>query len=109
DRERVVVELPRHERADDEVARLERLVDGRWLVDPPGDRLEVADVEPERPEIAVPADDVERVVAIVVGRDPIRRADVDDEIAVLRDRRGELRRMEVALAVRRVLEELAVV
>src|SRR5205814_10150734 len=50
DRERVVVELAGYERADDEVPGLERLVDRRRLVDPAGDRLEVRDVEPERPE-----------------------------------------------------------
>src|SRR5439155_127121 len=73
DRERVVVELAGHERADDEVARLEGLVDGRRLVDPAGDRLEVTDVEPERPEVADPADEVERVVVVVVSRELVRR------------------------------------
>ena len=45
DRKRVVIELARHERADDEVRSLEGLVHRRWLVDPPGDRFEIADIE----------------------------------------------------------------
>ena len=39
-------------------------------------REEVGDVEPKRPEVAVPTDDVERVVAIVIRRDPVGRADI---------------------------------
>jgi hypothetical protein len=62
-----------------------------------------------RPEVAVPADHVERVMLEVVGRDPIRRADVDHELASLVVRRHVVRGLEVALRVRRVLEELAVV
>jgi hypothetical protein len=51
-------------------------------MDAPGDRLEVADREPEWPEVAVPPDDVERVVAVVIGGDPVGRADVDDEVTL---------------------------
>ena len=109
DRERVVVELAGHERAHDEVPGLEGLVDRRRLVDAARDRLEVRDVEPERPQVAVPADDVERVVPVVVGRDAVARADVDHVVAVLVERLAELGRVQVALAVRRVLEELPVV
>ncbi len=63
----------------------------------------------ERPQVAVPAHRVERVVAVVVGRDPVARADVDHEVAMLVDRLPELGGVEVALGVRRVLEQLAVV
>ena len=62
DRQRVPVELPRAERADHEVRPLERLVRGRRLVQAPGLGLEVVDVERVRVDVAVPADDVERVV-----------------------------------------------
>ena len=109
DRERVVIELAGHERADHEVTGLERLVDRRRLVHPAGDRLEVADVEPERPEVAIPADDVERVMAVVVGGDPVGRADMDDEIAFVGPRRDVLGIVQVALRVRGVFEQLAVV
>ena len=62
DRQRVVVDLARHEVADDEVVALEDLVHRRRLVHPAGDRLEVGDVERVRVQAAVPADDVERVL-----------------------------------------------
>jgi hypothetical protein len=62
DRQRVVVDLARHEVADHEVGALEDLVHRRRLVHPAGDRLEVGDVERVRVEAAVPADDVERVL-----------------------------------------------
>ena len=66
DRQRVVVDLARHERADHEVRPLERLVHRRRLVHPAGDRLEVVDRERPRVEAAVPADHVERVVGVDV-------------------------------------------
>jgi hypothetical protein len=103
----VIVELA-HERADERCAP-KRLSEWRWLVDPPGDRLEVADVEAKRPGVAVPTDDVERVVAVVIRRDPVGRADMDHEVALVGSRFGVLRRVKVALAVGRVLEQLAVV
>ena len=60
--QRVVVDLARHEVADDEVVALEDLVHRRRLVHAAGDRLEVGDVEGVRVEAAVPADHVERVL-----------------------------------------------
>jgi hypothetical protein len=66
DGERVVVELAWHEGAHDVVAAGEGLVDRRRLVDATGDRLEIADVEDVRVQVAVPADDVEGMVAVVV-------------------------------------------
>ena len=69
DRQRVVVDLARHEVADHEVVALEDLVHRRRLVDAAGDRLEVGDVEGVGVEAAVPADDVERVL-----RDDVDRA-----------------------------------
>ena len=108
DGQRVVVELARHEAADHEVARLEGEVHGRRLVDAPGDRLEVADVERERPQVAVPADHVERVVVVVVGRDPIPAAHADHVVAMVGDRRHLVGRADVAVVVGRVLQQLAV-
>ncbi len=55
-REWVEVELARTERADHEVAPLERLVRRRRLVDPARDRPEVVHRERPRIEVAVPAD-----------------------------------------------------
>ena len=78
DRERVVVELARHERADDEVPRPANVwwTGGGWWTRPViGSKSR--DVEGERPEVAVPADDVERVVPVVVGGQPVAHLDVD--------------------------------
>ncbi len=112
-RQRVVVDLARHEVADDEAVSLEHLVHRRRLVHPPGDRLEVGDVERVRVQAAVPADDVERVLAARRGRcrpaRPARAAVLDEDLDVVAlddQRRGGP--AQVALAVRRVLEELAV-
>src|SRR3712207_7310039 len=51
----------------------------RRLVDPAGDRLEVGDVEGPRVEVAVPADDVERVVRVDVPGPaaPVLHVDLD--------------------------------
>ncbi len=104
----VVVEQPRHERADDEVGALEGLVHRRWLVDAPGDRLEVVDGEGVRVQAAVPADHVERVVEVGVAGQSGAVADQHVHLAL-----GDQQRFgggaQVALAVRRVLEELPVV
>src|SRR5438552_9815752 len=50
------------ERADDKPIALESLVHGRRLVNASDDRLEIVDVERPRVEVAVPADDIERVM-----------------------------------------------
>ena len=107
-RERVEVELARAERADHEVPARERLVRRRRLVDPAGDRLEVVDRERPREEVAVPADDVERVVVDDVGLVAAADAHLDRELAALADRVQLGRRMDVAVVVRRALDDLPV-
>ena len=109
DRLRMEVERPRAERADHESVALERLVHRRRLVHAADDRLEVVDVERPRIEHPVPPDDVARVVvehelveAVVLLHD-------DPEIAPLVVRHELARHLEVALAVRRALDDLAVV
>ena len=104
----MIVELAWHEAANHEVARLEGEVDGRRLVDAAGDRLEVVDVEGEWPQVAVPPDQVERVVGVVIGSHPPASLDLDHEISGLEVGRHLLGRADVALAVRGVLEQLAV-
>src|SRR5258705_581834 len=52
----------RTERADDEPISLKSLVYRRRLVNASDDRLEVVDVECPRIEVAVPADDIQRMV-----------------------------------------------
>src|SRR5678816_4150393 len=53
----IEVVWPRAERADDESVSFERLVHRRRLVNAADDRLEVADVERPRVEVAIPSDD----------------------------------------------------
>ncbi len=86
----------------------ERLVRRRRLVDPPGDRLEVVDRERPREEVAVPADDVERVVVDDVRLVAAAHAHLDRELARLAHRLQLGRRMDVAVVVRRALDDLAV-
>ena len=104
DRVRVEVEQAGHERADDEAVARERLVHRRRLVDAPDDRLEVVDAERERVHAAVPADDVERVVACTWRvRPPRLRTSTGDVLAVARGAARSGPR-EVALGERRALE-----
>ena len=107
-RERVEVELARAERADHEVLALERLVRGRRLVDAAGDRLEVVDRERPRIEVAVPADDVERVVVDDVRLVAASHAHLDRVLAALAHRVQLGRRVDVAVVVRRALHQLSV-
>src|SRR5260370_7160189 len=58
-RERVIVQLARHKRADDEIGTLEGLVYGRRLVDTPGDRLKVANIEDPGIFTAIPANRID--------------------------------------------------
>ncbi len=108
DRERVEVELARAERADDEVPAGEGLVRRRRLVDPPRDRLEVVDRERPREQVAVPADDVERVVVEQVGLVAVAHAHLDWKLALLAMGVELRRRVDVAVVVRRPLDDLAV-
>ena len=77
-------------------------------MDAPGDRLEVVDRERPRVDVAVPADDVERVVVDHVGLVAVADAHLDDELAALAVRAQLRRRVDVAVVVRRVLHQLAV-
>ena len=108
DGEGVIVELARDEAADHEVARLEGEMDRRGLVDAPGDRLEVTDVERERVQIPVPADQVEGVEGVVIRGHPATLLHLDHEVARLVPGLHFGRWPDVALAVRGVLEHLAV-
>ena len=111
-RQRVVVDLARHEVADHEAAALEHLMHGRRLVHPSGDRLEVRDVERVRVQAAVPADHIERVGRVhVPGADdlPARGPVLDQHVHIgarFADRLAGP--VQVPFAVRRMLQELPV-
>ncbi len=81
----------------------------RRLVHPSGDGLEVVHTERVRVQAAVPADDVERMRGVhVAGPGDSARAPVPDENLDVGTVDGELpvRTVQVALAVRRVLQQL---
>src|SRR4051794_6325001 len=97
----------RHERAHDETPTLERLVHGGRLVELTDDRLEVADVERVGIDAAVPSDHVERMVRVRQPREP--GAMTHDYVDVVAFPLHELGwTAQVALAVGRTLDELAV-
>src|SRR4051794_4123401 len=109
-RERVIIYLPRYEIAHDEIGALEYLVHGWWLVHPPGDRLEVGDVEGIWIEAAVPADHIERMLRHhVPGTDYAGPGAVFDEHLHVRSKflQRLVRAMQIAFTVRRMLQQLA--
>ena len=105
---RVIIEQARHEGAYHEIVPLESLVHRRGLVDPPGDRLEVVDAEDPGIQITIPANHVERVVVQDVPGEAVAHFHPHLEFAPLGVRLQLLRRANVALAVRGVLEKLPV-
>ncbi len=72
-----------------------------------GDRREVADIEGEGVVAAIPADDVEWVVVVDIFVDEVASLDTDGEIALDVPGHGQFGKAEVAFAVGRVFEELA--
>jgi hypothetical protein len=116
----VIVDLARHEVADDEVVALEDLMNRRWLVlHATGDRLEVSDVERVRVQTTVPAADIERVVGVGVdsGAYPVRPVAPVLDVHVCRFiaagagglcQQRALWQSQVTFAVGSVFEQLAV-
>src|SRR5436853_274658 len=78
-------------------------------MDAAGDRLEVVDRERPRIEIAIPADDIERVVVDDIRLIAAAHADLDWELALLAHRVQLCGRMDVAVVVRRAFHDLPVV
>src|ERR1700737_3043902 len=56
------IEQTRREGADNIAANLKRLMNWRGLVHRPGDWLEILGIERERINVAIPADDIERMM-----------------------------------------------
>ena len=102
----VEVVEPRHERADDEAGAGERLVHRRRLVEAPDDRLEVVDAQRPRVHVAVPADDVEGMVAVDVTGEPGAGAHEHLDVLTVDEQRA-VRAAQVALGERRAVGELA--
>ena len=76
--------------------------------DPADLRLEVVDAEGKGIAVAVPAYDIERVMAIVDAVDLLLLFCMNQKIAFLVDGLEALRGADVAFAIRRVLEQLAI-
>ena len=80
---RVVVVQARHEGADYKVAGGKGLVHGGRLVHPAGDGLEVVNAESIGVYVAVPADQVEGVVEVIIGVHLILLFDIKQELPLL--------------------------
>lgn len=103
----MVIEQPGHKRTNDEIMPLEHLVDRRRLVHAARDGLEVVDADGPRIEAAVPTHDVERMVVEHVPAERVAGLDQDLEFAGLGEGLEVDRRADVALAVGRMLQQLA--
>ncbi len=106
DRLGVEIVRARAERADDEPVPLEGLVDRRRLMHAADDRLEVVDVERPGIELTVPPHHVERVMVEDDLVEPVVLLDHDREGALLIVGAELTRDADVALAVRRPLDQL---
>src|ERR1700736_627357 len=102
-RERVIVQLARHKRADDEIGTLEGLVYGWRLVDTPGDRLKVANVEDPGIFTDIPSDYIYGMEVIPITGDGVAYFHSHFELATLGMRFEFLRKANIALAVGRML------
>ena len=58
-RERMIIQLARHKRADDEVGPLEGLMHWRRLMDAPGNRLKIGNIEDPGILAAIPANGID--------------------------------------------------
>ena len=74
----------------------------------PGDGLEIFDVERKRPEMTVPADDVEWMMPVQIASDVPSRFHADFKLALLVVSHERVRRAEIAFGVGCALEELAI-
>ncbi len=86
----------------------EGLMHRRWLMDAPCDGFEVVDVERPGVDIAVPADDIKRVMLVVVGVDAPALVDTHLKVAQLGVSLQRFGHADVALAVGRMLHRLPI-
>ena len=102
-RERVIVQLARDKGADDEVRPLEVLVNGRRLVNTPGDWLEVGNIENPGVLAAVPANGVDGVEIVPIAGNDGTNFDAHLELTTLGMRDQFFGSADVALAEGRML------
>ena len=104
----MVVVHPGDEGADHKIVAFKGLVDGRWLMHPTRDGFKVVNAEREGVTAAVPSDHIEGMMSIVQAiKHPLLFC-LYQKIARLVDRGQPVRRPDVTLAVRGVLQELTV-
>lgn len=107
DRVRVPIKHARAEGTDHEVVRFEGLMNRRRHVELARDRGKVVDVEDVGVITTVPSHEIERVVGVDVGVHAVAGLDPHLELAFLIEGEGEFWEPQIALAVGRVLQELA--
>ena len=107
-REWMVVQFARYKRADDKIRSLEGLVHGRRLVDAPGDRLEVSNIEDPGVLAAVPTDGIDGVKVIPVAGNKITYFHAHLKIATLGMRFQLFWAANIALTIGGVLQHLTV-
>ena len=103
----MVVVFARAEGADHVVVRFEGLVNGRRLVHPSGDRLEILHVENPGVEVAVPADHIEGMEFEEIVMETALLFDTDFKLALFVEKERRFGPADVAFAERAVLEKLA--
>ena len=95
------IQKSRREGADNITANLEGLMDGRRLMDRSGDRLEVLGVKGEWIDVAVPTDDIERMMRHRHARPARAVLYKNFRVLFLVDRIELGRAVKIALGIRR--------
>src|SRR5215211_5297718 len=103
----MIVEQARHEGAYNEIVPFEGLVYRRRLVDAPGDRFEIFDVEDPRIEIAIPPNNVKGMVIQDVFAQPVADLDAHFKFPAFGVCLQFLRDANIALAIGSMLKQLA--
>ena len=98
---RMGIEQAWRERANNVTANLKRLMDGRWLMDGAGNWLEVLGVERERVNVAIPPNNIERMMRHRYARPARSILHQDLDIFFLVDRIQFRRSVKIALRIRR--------
>src|SRR5947209_4970538 len=102
----MIIKHPWRESADYIAANLEGLVDRRRLMDRAGDRLEILGVKSKRVNVAVPANDIERMMGVDNSRPAWAVFYQHRNVFLLVDNQGLGRTVEVTLGIRRAHSNL---
>ena len=75
----MVIKQTRYERAYHKARPVKRLVAPGWLVNAPRNRLKILNIEGKRPQVTVPADNIERMMPVDKTRNDTACLDVELE------------------------------